>query len=129
MLTSFGKKVEVFLFYLVKCCLKGILDRTVRLCSLTGNEKICAKNEGNGGKKRDMILSNGRFFRFFFVFTTCILKLPRQDGIVNLYDNFTFLLAYILFLATTFRLFQLKSFSLQFFFHNVKKSFLRYHSF
>ena len=81
------------------------------------------------GKKGRHDTFQRKVFRSFFVFTTCTLKLPRQDGIVNLYDNFTFLLAYILFLATTFRLFQLKSFSLQFFFHNVKKSFLRYHSF
>ena len=44
MLTSFGKKVEVFLFYLVKRGLNGILDRTVKHC-------FTVQNEGNGCKK------------------------------------------------------------------------------
>ena len=45
MLTSFGKKVEIFLFYLVKRGLNGILDRTVRRC-------FTVQNEGNGCKKK-----------------------------------------------------------------------------
>ena len=44
-IAHFGKKVEVFLFYLVKRHLKDVLDRTVRRC-------FTAKNEGNGCKKK-----------------------------------------------------------------------------
>ena len=46
MLTSSGKKVEVFLFYHLKRCLNDFLDRTVRR-GFTG------KNEEIGDKKGD----------------------------------------------------------------------------
>ena len=49
MLTSFGKKVEVFLFYLVKRGLNGILDRTVRRC-------FTVQNERNGCKKLTSVI-------------------------------------------------------------------------
>jgi hypothetical protein len=37
--------------------LNDISDRTVRQCSLTGNEKICAKN-GEIGRKKERITND-----------------------------------------------------------------------
>ena len=60
MLTSFGKKVEVFLFYLVKRGLNGVLDHTVRRC-------FTSKNGGKLRKKSNCKHSGQRFFALFFV--------------------------------------------------------------
>jgi hypothetical protein len=45
----------IFFFSSLKRHLNDVLDRAVRQCSLTGNEKICAKIEGKLDVKKEVV--------------------------------------------------------------------------
>ena len=76
MLTSFGKKVEVFLFYLVKRHLNGVSDYSVRRC-------FTSKNGGKLRKKSNCKHSGQRFFALFFVPTVGLKTICRLSLVLK----------------------------------------------